>query len=111
MAEEERTREFMLMRTVGATKKQIYKLILRESLLICLFGTIIGTILASIFIFPFANAISVAVSIPFLLPKVSVTILLIAIVLLIGTFSGPLSAIGSMRSISKISVYEAGKIY
>ena len=107
----ERTREFMLMRTVGATKKQIYKLILRESLLICLFGTIIGIVLASIFIFPFANAISVAVSIPFLLPKVSVTILLIAIVLLIGTFSGPLSAIGSMRSISKISVYEAGKIY
>lgn len=106
----ERTREFMLMRTVGATKKQIYKLILRESILICLFGTITGIILASVFIFPFANAISTAVSIPFLLPKVSVTILLIAIVLVIGTFSGPVSAIGSMRSISRISVYEAGKI-
>jgi putative ABC transport system permease protein len=106
----ERVHEFMLMRTVGATKGQVNNLILREALVTSLTGTIIGIILASILIFPFANAISLAVSIPFLLPKVTSVLILGLIVLIVGVLSGPISAIGSSGSVSKISIYDAGRM-
>ena len=106
----ERVRQFMLMRTVGATKKQVNKLILKESFLVSVTGTLAGIIFASILIFPFANAISLAVSIPFLLPKLAVVTLFGFIVLLIGSLSGPISAIGSMKSVSRISIYDAERL-
>ena len=106
----ERVHEFMLMRTVGATKGQVNNLILKEALVTSLTGTLIGIILASILIFPFANAISLAVSIPFLLPKVTSVLILGLIVLTVGVLSGPISAIGSIGSVSKISIYDAGRM-
>lgn len=105
----ERVRQFTLMRTIGATKKQVNGLILRESLIISFLGTVAGISLAAILIFPFSNAISLAVSIPFLLPNALEVIIYIAVILVIGSLSGPISAIGSMKSLDKISVYEAAK--
>ena len=106
----ERVHQFMLMRTVGATKKQVNKLILKEAMLISFIGTAVGIVIAAIVIFPFADAISLAVSIPFLLPKLSVALIFVAVTFVIGTLSGPISAIGSMKSISRISVYDAGRL-
>ena len=105
----ERVRQFTLMRTIGATKKQVNGLILRESLIISILGTIAGISLAAILIFPFSNAISMAVSIPFLLPNALEVVIYIAVILVIGSLSGPISAIGSMKSLDKISIYEAAK--
>ena len=105
----ERVRQFTLMRTIGATKKQVNGLILRESLIISFLGTVAGISLAAILIFPFSNAISLAVSIPFLLPNALEVIIYITVILVIGSLSGPISAIGSMKSLDKISVYEAAK--
>ena len=106
----ERVHQFMLMRTVGATKKQVNQLILKEAVLISFIGTAVGLLVAAIVIFPFADAISLAVSIPFLLPRLSVVGIFVAVTLVIGTLSGPLSAIASMKSISRISVYDAGRL-
>ena len=106
----ERIRQFMLMRTIGATKKQVNGIILRESLIISFLGTLAGVSIASILIFPFSSAISLAVSIPFLLPKLSEVLIFVLLVLLVGTLSGPVSAIGAMKSVSRISIYEAGRL-
>ena len=106
----ERIRQFMLMRTVGATARQVNELILRESMIISVLGTLAGIILSLILIFPFSNAISLAISIPFLLPKASEVFLFILVVLGIGVLSGPISAIGAMKSISRISIYDAGRV-
>ena len=106
----ERVHQFMLMRTVGATKKQVNKLILKEALFVSFIGAAVGILIAAIVIFPFADAISLAVSIPFLLPKLSVALIFAGVTFVIGTLSGPISAIGSMKSISRISVYDAGRL-
>ncbi len=106
----ERVHQFMLMRTVGATKKQVNKLILKEALFVSFIGAAVGILVAAIGIFPFADAISLAVSIPFLLPNLWVILTFVILTLIIGTLSGPLSAIASMKSISRISVYDAGRL-
>ena len=106
----ERVHQFMLMRTVGATKKQVNMLILKEAVIISFIGTAVGILVAAIGIFPFADAISLAVSIPFLLPNLWVILTFVILTLIIGTLSGPLSAIASMKSISRISVYDAGRL-
>lgn len=106
----ERIHIFMLMRTVGATKKQVNKLLLKESVMISFVGALAGIIIAAVLIFPFSNAISLATKIPFLLPGLYVACSFGVITLIIGTLSGPVSAIGAMKSISRISVYDAGRL-
>ena len=87
----ERKDRYDLMRMVGATEKQIRNLILKETLIISVTGSVIGLIIVALILFPFKTFISSSVNIPFLIPKTGTLLILFAITAFAGIISGPLS--------------------
>ncbi len=103
----EKASQYALMRGVGASKKQIIRLILNEAAVISGIGTVCGIAFAAIVLFPFKTAISGAVSMPFLFPNALQTVVILAGVAILGISSGPLSAIISAGKISKAPIYQS----
>lgn len=88
----ERTAQLLLMRSIGATGRQIKSLILLDAFVVSVIGTIIGVVITSLVVFPFRTAISSAVAIPFLFPGLTKMILIYISAVVISVLSGPVSA-------------------
>ncbi len=97
----ERKDRYSLMRLVGATGKQITQMILKETLIISVLGSVVGILLVTIIIFPFKTFITTSVNIPFLLPKAGVLFILFGVSALIGILAGPLSGGLAARRLRK----------
>ena len=96
----ERRERYNLMEMLGATKNQVRKLILKETLIVSITGSIIGVVLAALILFPFKTLITSSVSIPFLLPKYGTLGILFTITAFTGIISGPVSGGFAVRRIS-----------
>ena len=88
----ERTTQFALMRSIGASGRQIRGLILTEALVVSALGTLTGVVLTTLVVLPFKTAISSAVSIPFLFPGLPGMVIIYSLVIGISLVSGPVSA-------------------
>ena len=95
----ERKDRYDVMKMVGATDKQIRKLILKETLIVSFIGSVLGVILVSIVLFPFKTFISSSVSIPFLIPNPETLVFLFVIAGVIGILAGPVSGRFAVRRI------------
>ncbi|MBO4591780.1 MAG: ABC transporter permease [Eubacterium sp.] len=95
----ERKDRYDVMKMVGATDKQIRKLILKETLIISFIGSVLGVSLVSIVLFPFKTFISSSVSIPFLIPNPETLVFLFIIAGVIGILAGPVSGRFAVRRI------------
>ena len=101
----ERMKEFVVLRTMGASMRMIKNLIRTESLYINLTGGTIGVLLGAMIVIPFGSLIQSKLELPYLMPKVPV-ILLIAV----GTFLLSVAAalLTSVVCTEKISKNETG---
>lgn len=98
----ERTREIGLMRAVGATRRQVSRMILAESILLTLLGTALG-ILAGLWMgYALISAMTSIFKIPYFLPGTELLIV-IAMGLLIGVAAAWLPA----RQAARLNVIEA----
>ena len=93
----ERKDRYNLMKMLGATDKQIRKLILKETLIISIIGSVAGVSLVSIVLFPFKTLISSSVSIPFLIPAPGILASLFLSAAFIGILAGPISGRFAVR--------------
>jgi putative ABC transport system permease protein len=93
----ERKDRYNLMKMLGATDTQIRKLILKETLIISIIGSLAGVSLVSIVLFPFKTLISSSVSIPFLIPAPGTLASLFLIAAFIGILAGPISGRFAVR--------------
>lgn len=93
----ERKDRYNLMKMLGATDKQIRKLILKETLIISIIGSVAGVSLVSIVLFPFKTLISSFVSIPFLIPAPGILASLFLSAAFIGILAGPISGRFAVR--------------
>ncbi|HEX2999001.1 MAG TPA: ABC transporter permease, partial [Armatimonadota bacterium] len=97
----ERKKEFAILRTLGATKKRLAGLLLKESLLLSAGGGITGTALAALAVFPFSVAISQRLGLPYLTPTAAEISLLLLLSLAVSFAVGPLAAASSAWRIGR----------
>lgn len=101
----ERRREFSILRVLGATRKQLRKILFLEAAFLGGAGSIAGIAFASLVVLPFNTLISEKISLPFAMSSVSEILIFAAAVFLLCTASSVLAAINGAVRISKIEPY------
>lgn len=97
----ERKKEFAILRILGATRKQLSRLLLAESLLISIAGGVLGTGAAALVVFPFSIAIAQRLGLPYLVPNGTEILGLLLTSLAASFAAGPLAAASSAWRISR----------
>lgn len=97
----ERKKEFAILRILGATRKQLSRLLLAESLLISIAGGVLGTGAAALVVFPFSIAIAQRLGLPYLVPNGTEILGLLLTSLAASFAADPLAAASSAWRISR----------
>lgn len=100
-----RKKEFALLRSLGATKMKLFKIVLTESLMLSILGGGLGVFLASLVVFPFSTYIGESLHLPYLLPDVISSIRLLVISLAISIAAGPIASFYSAGKVSRTEAY------
>ncbi len=103
----ERTREFGLLRSMGAKKLHILRLILSEALTLSLIGGIIGLFMGTIMLASLKDALLHSLKLPYLFPSIEVLVKLIIGVIFMSLLTGFVSAILPAYSASRLEPYMA----
>lgn len=101
----ERKKEFATLRILGATRKKLAGILLRESLYISVTGGIIGIALSVLFIFPFNVFIENTLKLPYIQPSVPLIVVILAGTLIISIAIGPIASAKSAAKISRAETY------
>ena len=99
MIANERTKEFAVLRMIGATQRFLFWLLTLESMLIGLRGAAVGTVLAALVVFPFSGLIRSRLSLPYLLPDGGKVLLLLMAAIVFSVLAGWLAAFFSAGKI------------
>jgi putative ABC transport system permease protein len=100
----ERSREFSLLRVLGASKRKLSAILLTESFLTSLAGTVCGLFLSALLVFPFRALISNAIGLPFLLPALPKIGWLFLLSLTISAGIGPIACLYSAWRLGKTDI-------
>lgn len=103
----ERLREFGLLRSMGAKKRHILRLILSEAVTLSLTGGIIGLFLGGLLLISFKDALLQSMKIPYLFPSVEVLIELVIGIIFLSLLTGFISALLPAYSASRMDPYMA----
>ena len=98
----ERSREFAVLRLVGASRGQLSRVVLLESALCGLMGGVAGTGLAALMLFPFAQLIESALGLPYLMPRTGTVLLLAAGTVLLSMLVAALSSVIAAYRLSRV---------
>ena len=101
----ERTREFAVLRLVGASQGMLSRMVLTESALCGLMGGLTGVGLASLLLFPFAQLIESALNLPYLMPDMRIILLLAGGTVL---FSVAVASLASILAACRLSRVDPG---
>lgn len=101
----ERKKEFAILRTIGATRNKLARIILSESMIISALGGIFGIVAASLVVFPFQVYIGDKLGMPYLLPSAGIVFVIFVVVLIISFLIGPLTSASSAVRISRAETY------
>ncbi|MBR0310899.1 MAG: FtsX-like permease family protein [Oscillospiraceae bacterium] len=102
MIANERTKEFAVLRVIGASETMLRHLLRTESALVSGIGALCGTALAALVAFPFSSLIRQSLGLPYLLPNVGVIAALLIGSVVLSVCSGVLTAGVSARQLTKI---------
>ena len=97
----ERSREFAVLRLVGASRKMLGRMALAESALCGLAGGAAGTALAALGVFAFSALIENSLGLPYLLPEWTVILLLAAGTILLSAAVSALASAFAARRLSR----------
>ncbi|MDR0637875.1 MAG: FtsX-like permease family protein [Spirochaetaceae bacterium] len=101
----ERKKEFALLRILGATRKKLVGIVLGESFLAGISGSIAGVISASIVVFPFSTLISERLELPYLDAPLFSIIQVVLGSLVLSALAGPLASLYAALKISRAETY------
>jgi len=100
----ERRREYMIIRAVGATRKKLAGIILAESAVVSLSGAVTGIALLIFLIFPFGRLISKSFAdMPYLQPSAAAIAAVLAVSAAVAFLTGPLASVKAAVTIGKSS--------
>jgi putative ABC transport system permease protein len=95
----ERKREFGIYRALGSSRKKLARIVLSESALISLKGTLVGIVLAV----PLAPLTDFALKMPSLRPSVETTASILGLCLAVSLLTGTLASVYSAASIGRLA--------
>ncbi|OCG11627.1 hypothetical protein A9G09_10590 [Gilliamella sp. wkB292] len=101
----ERKREISLLRILGASRRDLIKMLLKESLIISALGGIAGIMIAAILIYAFSLLICQSIGLPCVNISLFDAIIYAVIVFILTVIIGPLSCIYSALSMTKFDTY------
>jgi putative ABC transport system permease protein len=96
----ERKKEFAILRGMGASRKELSNIMIKESLYIVSIGSLAGAVIASITLLLFGNIIRSSLNLPFLLPGVYIFAGLFVCSVVTSIIAGVIS---SAMCVSKVS--------
>ncbi len=103
----ERQRELGLLRSMGAKKGHIFRLIITEAVTISTAGGIVGLVAGSALLVTFKNLILHNLKLPYLLPSATTLVELVSGAIMFSLITGLLSSLLPAVSASKMEPYEA----
>jgi len=103
----ERIREFGLLRSMGAKRWHILRLILSEAMTISLSGGLVGLITGAFLLITFKGILIQSLRLPYLFPSLGILIQLISGVIILSLITGFISALLPAYSASRIEPYRA----
>jgi putative ABC transport system permease protein len=107
MSVNERRGEIGVFRTVGASKRQVFMIIVLDAVVVAAIGSLVGSSLATLLLYSFQPAITAQLSIPFLWPSLGAG-LLWALIICGGAMGiGAISAVYPAWKASKMDPYAA----
>jgi putative ABC transport system permease protein len=92
MIANERKKEFAILRGMGASRKELSRIILREAFYVCAVGSLIGAVISSAALSLFGSLIRSSLNLPFILPSVQYFILLFALSVAASIIAGMLAS-------------------
>jgi putative ABC transport system permease protein len=98
----ERKKEFAILRGLGASRKELSRIMLREAFYVSLLGSLTGAVLASIVMILFGNLIRSSLALPFLLPGTGKFIGLFAASIAASIMAGTLSSAMCVSKVSRV---------
>lgn len=101
MITNERTKEFAILRVVGASQKMLSGLIRAESAAVCIGGAAIGAALGCLAVFPFGSLIKSALELPYLMPNALYIVLIAIGSIIAAVLAGFITSLITGRRISK----------
>ena len=98
----ERSREFAVLRLVGASRGMLSRMVLLESALCGLLGGLIGVGAAALLLFPFAQLIESSLNLPYLMPNAGTILLLALGTVLLSVLVAALSSVVAAYRLSRV---------
>ena len=97
-----RTREFAVLRVIGASRRALAGVVMKEALVISAIGALAGIVLAAAIVLGFSGALEGALGLPFLLPQVGSMALTAVAVLVLAMVAGSAASVASALRLSKV---------
>ena len=107
MIAHERSKEFAVLRIIGASGKMVSGLLLAESALVSLIGALCGVLAGALLIIPFQGMIRSALNLPYLMPGAGMLALFGAGAVILSVLTGALAGYFSAR---RLGHAEAGQL-
>lgn len=98
----QRTREFAILRVIGASRKKLRRIVLKESALIGSLGALAGIVAALVIELGFNTALESALGLPFLMPGASIIALYAALAFAVTVLAGCAASYFSAMRLSKV---------
>lgn len=102
---QERTREFGLLRVVGASRSALARIVVHEALIVSAAGAVIGVGFAALIMALFSTYIETALQLPSVSPGLPALLLTGCGVLLLGLLTGPLASLPAIAKLGRIDTY------
>ena len=102
----ERKREISILRILGASRGDLVKMLLRESLIISALGGIAGIVIAGVLIYAFSLLICQSIGLPCMNISITDGLIYALMVFMLTLIIGPLSSIYSALSLTKFDAYQ-----
>ena len=102
-----RVKEFAVLRVVGASRKALSRVVVKESLIISLCGAVAGIVVAGVLLVAFNNALEGALGLPFLMPGAGQVALYAVLAFAVTMVAGAAASAASARRLSKVDPGQA----
>jgi putative ABC transport system permease protein len=101
----ERKKEFAILRILGAPRKRLVRIVLCESSLLGLAGSLAGLALAALIVFPFSTYIGAKLRLPYIQPGPGGILALALYSLFLSFAAGPLASVYAALAISRAETW------
>ena len=107
IAGKHRAKEFAVLRVIGASRKDLSGVVVKEAVLISALGAVAGIVAALVVVLAFNGALEAALGVPFLTPDIGTMALFAVGAFAVAMVAGPAASAVSARRLSKV---DAGQV-